>query len=380
VRRPLRRRRLIGLAVLVGCSARVDPFADDRQWVPTASAPHHVALAVSPPLLSELAQSALPAEPLVAQGPLGMPIEITPVLRGLEVRVSEWDPCLTCVDLDVEAAGQLHLRSPLLDAPAIPWQAQLSAPVRLETTHADPLLEVEAQWAEVPVQTDVQLQQLSPALEAIASGFIASWVQTLLTDALREPTPIATLKNTDIPLMSLSPVPDDRIHLQAHLAIPTEVEAAPLAPEVGEGWVLATPLSVVTALARHHAMADSGRAYFIEPTVIELDGATLRAQIRVWRRGRKAHYKAVLVEGIVSVREGTVVIAPTHADTFASMNWRGGLDTAILGAKLKRWVERGEVRVPARLSTPWGEIRVKRVVGEGGQVHLYGGFTPREPR
>jgi len=376
VRRALRPHPLIGLAVLAACADRVDPFIADRVLTATPIGAPHLALTVGDPLLLEIASSAIPPDALLAQGPLGMPIELTPTLEDLELRVSEAGACATCVELNVQAVGRLRLHTSLFDASAIPWQATAGAPLRLESTVVDKGLRIDAQWTEIPVRSAVQLEQLPPTLEAIASGFIASWVQTTLTETLRERTPIATIDTAGLPLISLRAVPDDRVHLQAHLAVPVVVDALPTPPDPGDGWALVIPQAVAVALARHHALKDSDRSYFIEPTVIELDGSTLRAQLRVWRAGRRAHYKSILVEGIVSVREGDIFVSPTHAETYASMAWKGGLDTAILGAKLRKWVERGEIRIPAKLQTPWGHVRVQKVTGREGHVIVEGAFTP----
>jgi hypothetical protein len=338
--------------------------------------PPHVSLRVAEALLVDIATAAIPPDPLVVQGPLGMPIEVAPTVEALQIEVVETDVCPSCVDIDVQAQGRLDLHTALLDAADVPWRAQVGAPLRVDASSGTSGLRLDAQWAATPVRSAVQIEQGSAAVEAIVSGFVTGWLQTFLTDALRDPTRIATLSLDGVPVHDVQLTPDDALHVHAHLALPVIAPQLPPAPDPEAGWVLTLPTSVALALARHHALRDSERAYFIEPTDISLDGATLNAQVRIWKAGRRAHYKSVLIEGIVSVREGDILVSPTRAETFASMAWRGGLDTAILGAKLRKWVEKGEIRLPATLQTPHGVIRVKQVLGDKGHILVRGGFSP----
>jgi hypothetical protein len=378
VLRALRRRDLAVLLTLAGCGERVDPFAADRDHDLQGQAvgPAHVSLRVGDALLLDIASAAIPPEPLLVQGPLGMPIAVTPSIEGLQLQITETEVCPRCVDVDIQAQGRLDLRTAILNASDIPWRAQVGAPLHINSDPAAEGLGLDAQWAAVPVRSTVQIEQGSATADAIVSGFVSGWLETVLTDALREPTRIATLGLDGVPFRDVRLTPDPFLHVQAHLALPVTAPDLPPPPNPENGWVLTLPTSVALAMARHHALRDSHKAYFIEPTTIDLDGATLNAQVRIWRAGRKAHYKSVRIEGIVSVREGDIILAPTHAETFASMAWRGGLDTAILGAKLRKWVEKGEIRLPATVQTPHGVIRVQQVLGENEHIRVHGDFSP----
>ncbi len=355
----------------------MDPFAGDRLLSSEASGPPHLSLAVGDPLLTDIANGLLPDGALETAGLLGMPLEITPEIATVHLAVTATDVCADCVDVDVTASGTASLTTSLIEAPFIPWRARAGAPIRLESEATDTGLRLQAQWGALPVRTAVELQQLPPTIEALASGFIGGWLETTLTDALRSAVHIATLDTTGVPLLSLRAVPDEVLRIDGYLSAPVEIEQPTDLPDPGNGWVLVVPNQSLLALARHNAMRDADKAYYIEPTVLEVDGSTLNAQIRIWRGGRKEHYKSVMVEGIISVRDGDIMIAPTLAETFASQRWRGGLDTAILTAKLRKWVQKGEIRLNGSLPTPAGRIRLTKVSGETDHLIIRGTFESK---
>lgn len=362
--------------MIAGCAARVDPFADDRALVANASGPPHLTLAVGDPLLLHVVDGILPNEPIETPGPLGMPLRIQPEVVNARLRVRETDACEACVDLEVTANGTAGLSTPLLNAPAIPWRADVGAPLRLDTEQTVNGLRIEAQWGALPVRTTVELAQLPPTIEALASGFISGWLETTLTELLREPAHLVTLDTTGVPLVALKATPGDVIRVDGYIGAPVQIDSESAVPDPGDGWALVVPNETLLALARHNAMREFDKKYYIEPTVLEVDGHTLNAQIRIWRGGRKAHYKSVLVEGVVSIRDGDLWVEPTLADPFASTRWKGGLDTAILTAKLRKWVEKGEVRMDGTLKTPAGEIRLTEISGHGDALVIRGTFEP----
>mgnify|MGYP006928178450 CR=1 FL=1 len=368
----------IGLIALIsGCGARVDPFAADRTIARAAAGPPHLALAVGDPLLLDVAQGLLPQRPIVTPGPFGMPIEIVPAITGIHLEVRPADVCADCVDVDVTASGTARLTTALLDAPSVPWRVRAGAPIRFDVKSTSHALDIGAQWGALPVRSAVELSLLPPTVEALASGFVGGWLENALTELLREQVHLLTLDTSAVPLSSLRAIPGEVTRVDAYLSSVVEAASLETLPDPGDGWVLVVPVATAVAIARHNARGESEKKYFIEPTVIRLDGASLTAQIRIWRGGRKEHYKSVLVEGIVSIRQGDLIIEPTLADSFASTGWRGGFDTAILESKLRKWVEKGEIRVSGTLPTPAGDIRIRKIVGEGDNVVIRGTFEPR---